>query len=66
MARGLLLRAFVGTLPAGLHVHLKVGSPVCDGISCLPGDTNVGVATFAKLTLQTGNGQGAPGNECID
>jgi hypothetical protein len=66
MSRGLLLRPFVGTLSSGAHAKLGVGTAVCDGSGCNPGDLIMTVSTFAKCTLQAGsNNPAPPGNESI-
>jgi len=53
MSRGILLKPFVGVLPTGVHVRLKIGVGVTDGQGgALPGDTNLGVSAFSKVTLQ--------------
>ena len=53
MSRGILLKPFVGVLPTGVHVRLKIGVGVTDGQGgALPGDINLGVSAFSKVTLQ--------------
>ena len=66
MARGLLLRPFTGTLASGLHVHLNVSTPVCDGSGCNAGDTVLTPTNYGKCTIQGASGNPAiPGNESI-
>ena len=67
MSRGILLKPFVGVLPTGVHIHLKIGAGVTDGLGgALPGDTNLGLSAFGKVTLQGSANPPVTGVESID
>ena len=67
MSRGVLLKPYVGVLPTGVHVRLKIGVGVTDGQGgALPGDTNLGVSAFSKVTLQGSVNPPVTGVESID
>jgi hypothetical protein len=67
MSRGVLLKPYVGLLPTGVHIKLKAGVGVTDGQGgALPGDTNLGVTAFGKVTLQGSTNPAITGVESVD